>query len=126
MVLRLHSHTVQTPMASRPGLLYNWPWRNDYTKYLLVLSPFVGACLLGKDDDDDWCFHMACLALLRLLHGQLWVIFGRSSLYDKWGIYSSRPDYKQVHYVSKDSGVPFHPGAHPSFCFCRFSAFLPC
>jgi hypothetical protein len=52
-------------MATKPGPLSHFPWEamGNY-KYLLTL-PFVAVALAGRDDPDNWAFHMCGIAAAR-------------------------------------------------------------
>jgi hypothetical protein len=64
-------------MASKPGLLYQFPWEDlgNY-KYILYL-PFICTVAIGKDDADDWCLHMLAIVALRYVIAQIFLSISR-------------------------------------------------
>mmetsp|Transcript_32149 Transcript_32149/g.91202 ORF Transcript_32149/g.91202 Transcript_32149/m.91202 type:complete len:623 (-) Transcript_32149:250-2118(-) len=64
-------------MATKPGVLYEWPWApmGDF-KYLLF-TPFVAAVALGKDDGDHWALHMLIITALRYVTNYIWIFASR-------------------------------------------------
>lgn len=64
-------------MASKPGLLYKFPWEGlGSLKYVLLL-PFAAVAIAGKDDADNWATHMVIIALLRYVVAQMFISLSR-------------------------------------------------
>lgn len=64
-------------MASNPGVLYEWPWANMGSFKYLLLAPFVIATVTGKDDGDNWAWHMMVVTFLRYVVAQIFVSLSR-------------------------------------------------
>jgi len=64
-------------MASKPGVMYDFPWEPMGNYKYLLLAPFAVAAAAGLDDSDDWCRHMVLLVLARYVLAQLFVTASR-------------------------------------------------
>jgi hypothetical protein len=64
-LLHKYNRSRLAAMATKPGPLSHFPWEamGNY-KYLLTL-PFVAVALAGRDDPDNWAFHMCGIAAAR-------------------------------------------------------------
>ena len=58
-------------MASKPGVMYDFPWEPMGNYKYLLLAPFAVAAAAGLDDSDDWCRHMVLLVLARYVLAQV-------------------------------------------------------
>ena len=64
-------------MASKPGMLSKFPWEDmGNFKYTLFL-PFAIVAATGRDDADNWCWHMCGLAVARYALAQCFVTASR-------------------------------------------------
>mmetsp|Transcript_8399 Transcript_8399/g.29457 ORF Transcript_8399/g.29457 Transcript_8399/m.29457 type:complete len:625 (+) Transcript_8399:335-2209(+) len=85
-------------MATAPGPLYAFPWESwgECGKYALLL-PFAAAVVLGRDDGDNWAWHMCVIAVARYVHAQLWISISRlHRLTSKTRIQARSVGFKQV------------------------------
>ncbi|KAF7844508.1 very-long-chain aldehyde decarbonylase CER1-like [Senna tora] len=69
-------------MASRPGILTDWPWKPLGSFKYVILAPWVihsTYCLFVKDESerDVSTFLILAVLLWRMLHNQLWITFSR-------------------------------------------------
>lgn len=68
-------------METKPGPLFNWPWRWMGGCKYMIMAPFlakaVHAHYYGSHDADSWSFHMVLLAFLRLVQGHVWMSVSR-------------------------------------------------
>jgi hypothetical protein len=64
-------------MASKPGLLYRFPWEGTGNYKYLLLAPFAVAALTGHDDGDRWCAHMCAMVALRYVAAQFFISISR-------------------------------------------------
>eukprot|EP00850_Spirogloea_muscicola_P018792 SM000176S03123 [mRNA] locus=s176:54048:58847:- [translate_table: standard] len=112
-------------MATKPGLLSEWPWQplgqfklptTGYSCLLsqpgslvrclsgvqyLLFAPFaakaIQANFYGGHDKDNWCMHMLIASALRYLHGQIWMSASRFHyLVEKYQIQTKGIKFEQV------------------------------
>ena len=84
-------------MALKPGFGYKFPWEDMGTFKYLLFVPFVATVALGKDDGDDWAFHMLTIAALRYVHSQFWISLSRVHyVTQNTKIQAKGIDFKQV------------------------------
>ncbi|OVA10370.1 Fatty acid hydroxylase [Macleaya cordata] len=65
-------------MASKPGILTEWPWAH-LGRFKYVVYSFIPAC--GKEDEREWdmtYFLVLPILLWRMLHNQIWISLARS------------------------------------------------
>jgi hypothetical protein len=88
---------IAVKMASKPGPLYKFPWEDlGNFKYLLLL-PFAIVAATGKDDSDDWCFHMCAIVALRYFLAQVFLSVSRMHALTKHTqIQDKNPSFKQI------------------------------
>ena len=84
-------------MALKPGFGYKFPWEDMGTFKYLLFVPFVATVALGKDDGDDWAFHMLTIAAMRYVHSQFWISLSRVHyVTQNTKIQAKGIDFKQV------------------------------
>ena len=84
-------------MALKPGFGHKFPWEDMGTFKYLLFVPFVATVALGKDDGDDWAFHMLTIAALRYVHSQFWISLSRVHyVTQNTKIQAKGIDFKQV------------------------------
>nr|XP_009621541.1 very-long-chain aldehyde decarbonylase CER1-like [Nicotiana tomentosiformis] len=70
-------------MATKPGILTEWPWARLGNFKYLVLAPFVGhsifSLFMSQDDRERGIFYLLILPLLlsRMVHNQIWISLSR-------------------------------------------------
>lgn len=88
---------VGTAMATKPGVLYDFPWEGYGSLKYLTLVPFVAQVVLGKDDEDNFAWHLLAIAALRYANAQLWISLSRVQwLTRSTRIQAKGIDFKQV------------------------------
>jgi sterol desaturase/sphingolipid hydroxylase (fatty acid hydroxylase superfamily) len=84
-------------MALKPGFGYKFPWEDMGTFKYLLFVPFVATVALGRDDADDWCWHMLAIAAVRYVHSQFWISLSRvHAVTQHTKIQAKGIDYKQI------------------------------
>lgn len=84
-------------MATKPGVLYDFPWEGYGSLKYLTLVPFVAQVVLGKDDEDNFAWHLLAIAALRYANAQLWISLSRVQwLTRSTRIQAKGIDFKQV------------------------------
>ena len=94
---RARGREVGTAMATKPGVLYDFPWEGYGSLKYITLVPFVAQVVLGKDDGDNFAWHLLAIAALRYANAQLWISLSRVQwLTRSTRIQAKGIDFKQV------------------------------
>ena len=84
-------------MASHPGPLYEFPWESLGSFKYLLFAPFAVTVALGKDDVDNWCFHMLAIVALRYICAQVMLSISRiHAITERTKIQDKGISYEQI------------------------------
>ena len=84
-------------MATKPGVWYDFPWARVGSLKYAVMVPFVVAAVTGRDDADNFCWHLCAIAALRYVNAQVWISLSRvHALTRGTRIQAKGIDFKQV------------------------------
>lgn len=84
-------------MATKPGVMYEWPWAPLGNFKYLLFAPFVATVAMGRDDADNWALHMLVIATLRYVTNWMWIFASRNDAISGKNRIQHKPvSFKQV------------------------------